>query len=100
VIKHIVMWKLKDRAGGASKAENALLVKTLLERCSRAVPGILKFEAVVAQEGLEASCDVMLYAEFASREALDAYNRHPLHQDLKARLAPLREDRQSFDYEP
>jgi hypothetical protein len=41
-----------------------------------------------------------LYAEFASREALDAYNRHPLHQDLKARLAPLREDRQSFDYEP
>jgi quinol monooxygenase YgiN len=99
VIKHIVMWKLKDGAGGASKAENALRVKELLDGCSQAVPGILKFEAVVAQEGLESTCDVMLYSEFTSREALQAYNRHPLHQDLKARVSPLREDRQSFDYE-
>jgi hypothetical protein len=41
----------------------------------------------------------MLYSEFASRAALDAYDRHPLHQELKARIAPLRADRQSFDYE-
>jgi quinol monooxygenase YgiN len=99
MIKHIVMWRLKEYANGVTKAENAVLVKELLDACRQSVPGILKFEAVIAQEGLESTCDVLLYSEFESRSALDAYNRHPLHQILKARVAPLREERQSFDYE-
>ncbi len=28
MIKHIVMWKLKDEAEGNSKAENAQIIKT------------------------------------------------------------------------
>jgi hypothetical protein len=60
---------------------------------------MLCFEAVVAQEGMEASCDVVLYSEFASRSALDAYNVHPLHQRLKRLVAPLREERHGFDYD-
>ena len=99
MIKHIVMWKLKEYANGAKKGENAVLVKELLDACSESVPGILKFEAVIAQEGLESTCDVLLYSEFESRVALDAYNKHPLHQLLKARVGPLREERHSFDYE-
>ena len=98
MIKHIVMWKLKEGAEGATRAENALRVKEWLDACRDAVPGVLRFEAVVAQDGMESSCDVMLYSEFASREALDAYNAHPLHQLLKTRVAPLRESRHSFDY--
>ena len=31
MFKHIVMWKLKDFAEGASKAENAQKIKALLE---------------------------------------------------------------------
>jgi hypothetical protein len=92
------MWKLKEDAG-ATRAENAMRVKEWLDACRNAVPGILRFEAVVAQEGLEATCDVMLYSEFASREALEAYNMHPLHLLLKSRVAPLREGRYSFDYQ-
>jgi quinol monooxygenase YgiN len=99
MIKHIVMWKLKEHANGASKAENAVLVKELLDACRESVPGILRFEAIVAQDGLESTCDVVLYSEFASRAALEAYNEHPLHQRLKARVAPLRDERHSFDYE-
>jgi hypothetical protein len=99
VIKHIVMWTLKEGANGATRAENAMRVKEWLDACRGAVPGILRFEAVVAQEGLESTCDVMLYSEFASRAALDAYNAHPLHVLMKSRVAPLREDRHSFDYQ-
>ncbi|MCS0628224.1 Dabb family protein [Telluria mixta] len=99
MIKHIVMWKLKEGAEHATRAENALRVKEWLDACRHAVPGILRFDAVIAQDGLEATCDVMLYSEFASREALEAYNAHPLHQLLKTRMAPLRESRHSFDYE-
>jgi quinol monooxygenase YgiN len=99
MIKHIVMWKLKEYANGATKAENAVFVRQLLHACRQSVPGILKFEAVIAEEGLESTYDVLLYSEFESRAALDSYNKHPLHQLLKARVAPLREERQSFDYE-
>lgn len=31
MIKHIVMWKLKDEAEGNSKAENAQIIKNSLE---------------------------------------------------------------------
>jgi quinol monooxygenase YgiN len=99
MIRHIVMWKLKEEAAGASRAQNALLVKEWLDACRDAVPGILRFEAHVAQEGLESTCDVLLYSEFASRAALEAYNQHPLHQLLKTRVGPLRESRYCFDHE-
>ena len=31
MIKHVVMWKLKDFAEGCGKQENALKIKTMLE---------------------------------------------------------------------
>lgn len=99
MIKHIVMWKLKEYADGTTKKENAMRVKEWLDACRDAVPGIVRFEALVAQDGMESTCDVMLYSEFASRAALEAYNAHPLHLLLKTRVAPLREVRHCFDYQ-
>lgn len=98
MIKHIVMWKLKEPNGGESRVGHARQVKAWLDACSDLVPGISRFEVIVAQEGMEATCDVLLIAEFTSPEALAAYNGHPEHLALKARVAPLRESRQCFDY--
>jgi len=99
VLKHIVMWKLKEQAEGADKATNASKMKALLDGCAGLVPGMLKFEAVLAQPGLEASYDVVLYSEFASREALDAYQEHPDHVAIKPFIGAIREARQCMDYE-
>ncbi len=97
-LKHIVMWKLKDHAEGADKATNAVKIKLLLDSCANVVPGIIKFEAVIAQEGLEATCDVILYSEFESRAALDAYQEHPTHVAIKPFVGAVRESRQAIDY--
>jgi heme-degrading monooxygenase HmoA len=99
MIKHIVMWKLKERAEGAHRAANAQKMKELLEACAGIVPGILKLEVGLAQPGLEATYDVVLYSEFASREALDAYQEHPQHRALKPFFGAVREGRQCMDYE-
>ena len=99
MIKHIVMWKLKDHAEGAAKAANAVKMKTLLDGCAELVPGILKFETSIAQPGLEATYDVVLYSEFASRSALDAYQEHPEHVAVKPFIGAVREARQCMDYE-
>jgi quinol monooxygenase YgiN len=99
VIKHIVMWKLKDEAEGASRAANARKMKELLDACNGIVPGMLAFEVALAQPGLEATYDIVLYSEFADRTALDGYLDHPQHQALKPFIGAVREGRQCMDYE-
>jgi hypothetical protein len=99
MIKHIVMWKLKDHAEGANKADNAVKLKALLETCNNLVPGMLKLEAALATPALEATYDVVLYTEFADKTALDAYQEHPTHQAIKPFIGAVRSERQCMDYE-
>lgn len=99
MLKHIVMWKLKDQAEGADRSANAKKMKELLDACAGIVPGILKFEVALAQPGLEATYDVVLYSEFADRASLDAYQEHPQHVALKPFIGAVREARQCMDYE-
>ncbi len=99
MIKHIVMWKLKEHAEGADKATNAHKMKALLESCSGLVPGTGAFEVALAAPGLEATYDVVLYSEFADAAALAAYQRHPVHVAMKPFIGAVRLERQCMDYE-
>jgi heme-degrading monooxygenase HmoA len=99
MIKHIVMWKLKDEAEGADRATNALEMKRRLDACADIVPGILTFEVTLAQPGLEATYDVVLYSEFENKAALEAYAVHPTHKALVPFIGAIREGRQCMDYE-
>ena len=99
MIKHIVIWKLKEYAEGADRAANAVKMKAMLDGCAHIVPGILKFEAVLAQPGLEATHDIILYSEFADKAALDAYQDHPTHVAIKPFVGAVRAERQCMDYE-
>jgi heme-degrading monooxygenase HmoA len=63
------------------------------------VPGILKFEVMLAQPGLEATYDVVLYSEFESKEALAAYAAHPTHKAVVPFIGAVRDERQCMDYE-
>ena len=99
MLKHIVMWKLKDHAEGADRATNANKLKDLLETCDNLVPGMQKLEVALATPGLEATYDVVLYTEFADRAALDAYQEHPVHQAIKPFIGAVRSERQCMDYE-
>lgn len=98
MIKHIVMWKLKDQAEGADKATNANKMKLLLEGCRDIVPGLLKLEVGIASAGLEATCDVVLYSEFSDKAALDAYQLHPTHVAVKPFIGAVYASRECLDY--
>lgn len=99
MIKHIVMWKLKDHAEGADKATNAARMKARLDACRALVPGIVEFEVALARPDLEATYDVVLYSVFADRAALDAYQEHPQHAAVKPFIGAVRLERQCMDYE-
>ena len=99
MIKHIVMWKLKDFAEGSDRAANAVKMKQKLDGCAKLSAGTLKFEVALAQPGLEATYDVILYSEFVSKEALAEYGDHPTHVAIKPFIGAVRESRQCMDYE-
>jgi heme-degrading monooxygenase HmoA len=99
MIKHIVMWKLKEEAEGAERAANAVEMKRRLDECANIVPGMLTFEVTLAQPGLEATYDVVLYSEFADKAALEAYINHPTHKAVVPFIGAVREGRQCMDYE-
>jgi hypothetical protein len=99
MIKHIVMWKLKDFAEGADRAVNARKMKEKLEACSTLSPGTIKFEVALAQPGLEATYDVILYSEFTNKEALAEYAVHPTHKAIVPFISAVRDERQCMDYE-
>lgn len=99
MIKHIVIWKLKDHAEGADKATNVIKLKALLETCRNIVPGLLTLEVGLANSELETTYDVVLYSEFIDKAALDAYQEHPTHQAIKSFIGAVRLERQCMDYE-
>lgn len=99
MIKHIVLWQLKDEALGNTKARNMELVKEKLMACANIVPGIVDFEVGLAGEGLECTYDVVLYSTFENKAALDAYQVHPEHEAIKAFIGEVRSARQCMDYE-
>ena len=71
VITHIVMWKFKDQAEGAGKAQNLVRAKALLDACAQLAPGTLRFEVAIAEPGLECTYDLVLNAVFADRAAIE-----------------------------
>ena len=92
MIKHIVMWKLKN-------PNDAAAFKARLDTCQGLVPGMRQFEVAVRTPGLEANCDVVLCSAFDDEAALKAYLEHPTHVEVSAVLGGLRESRSVLDYE-
>jgi hypothetical protein len=100
MIRHIVMWTLKDHAEGAEKAVNLQRVAAKLESCRGIVPGMHAFDVVTgASAGLECTADIALYAEFETAEALQAYQNHPAHKAIGPFVAAVRLTRHCLDYQ-
>ena len=99
MVKHIVMWKLKDHAHGSTKAVTAELIKSKLESLREKIPGILKLEVGIDFSATAESADVVLNSEFESRDALDAYQAHPDHKAVMPFIKEARGERRMVDYE-
>jgi riboflavin synthase len=93
---HIVMWKLTGEKPEA-RAQQTQQIQAGFDVIRTTVPGIrsLRVGANVIHE--PGSYDVALVMEFESHAALEAYNAHPLHLDIKKLMAPMRSERAAID---
>lgn len=92
MVKHIVLYTLKE---GVDKDEAVKLIASVLEPLVGQIPGLRHLEIRRAFNGM----DYALYSEFDSREALEAYAGHPLHQQAKGHFFHLLDSRVAADYE-
>ena len=95
MVKHIILWKLKDEYN-TQEVKNG--IRTALEGLLGAVPGLLEIK--VQTECLSTSnADVMLYSVLENEESLKGYAVHPKHvavADTKVR--PFTETRSCLDF--
>lgn len=99
MIKHIVAWCFKDEALGMSKAQNLLRAKAAIEALRECVPGIMHLEVGLDIGAARDSWDIVIYSEFADREALQAYQVHPEHVKVAELVGEMRELRAAVDFE-
>ena len=99
MVKHIVAWRLKEAACGNDKATNARLIRDKLEALRGRIPGLLRLEVGLDFSATATSSDVVLVAEFASREDLAAYQIHPAHQAVGVFVREAVSERRFVDYE-
>jgi hypothetical protein len=98
MIKHIVMFKMKDSAEGASKAENAQRLKSKLEALDDMIDEIRFFEVGMNLGGSNSTYDLVLCSEFDTQEDLYSYQRHPEHLKVVDFVGRTCENRIVVDY--
>jgi hypothetical protein len=99
MVKHIVMWKLKDEAHGNDRQTNANLIKEKLLALRGQIPGIVALEVGFDLSRSATSDDVVLYSEFIDMNTLAEYQIHPAHEALTPFISEATSERRLVDYE-
>lgn len=78
MVKHIILWQLKDELSEEDKIKVKADIKAGLEGLKGKIPGLLDIKVVT--EGLASSnADVMLDSSFEDEASLKGYAVHPDH---------------------
>ena len=78
MVKHIILWQLKEELSAEEKANIKKEIKSGLEALVGKIPGLLAVNVQI--EGLASSnADLMLDSSFENESALKGYATHPAH---------------------
>lgn len=99
MVKHVILWKIKDEYDEQEKAKIRKGVKEGLESLSGKIPGLIDIH-VQADFLQSANADVMLDSSFESEEALKEYATHEAHVKVAdTYVRPFMQTRLCMDYE-
>ncbi|MCX6678146.1 MAG: Dabb family protein [Methanothrix sp.] len=98
MIKHIVMFKLKEWAEGGDKAANIMTLKAKLVALPDQIDEIKFFEVGINFIEASVAYDLVLISEFESKEALYSYQKHPEHVKVANFVGKACESRIVVDY--
>lgn len=82
MIIHLVFFNMHPEAEGATGRENAEKLVSMLRGLPTRIPEIVELEAGLDFSDSPASFEVGLLTKFHSREDLETYRVHPVHQQV------------------
>lgn len=96
MVKHIILWKLKEEYNNESVKQD---IKNGLEGLIGKIPGLTEISVQITS--LDSSnADVMLYSVFKNETALREYANHPEHVLVaNTYVRPFTETRLCLDFE-
>ena len=99
MVKHVILWQLKDELTGEEKENIKKGIKSGLEGLQGKIPGLLQIQVQIA--GLDSSnADLMLDSSFEDAVALRVYAIHPEHVKVAdEKVRPYTKSRVCLDYE-
>ena len=99
MVRHVILWNLKDEFTNEEKQKIKENIKTKLEGLNGKIPGLLEIKVNI--NGLESStADLMLDSTLESKEALKDYAVHPEHVKVANEdVRPFTSVRSCLDFE-
>ena len=99
MVKHIILWQLKDELSAEEKEQVKAGIKEGLEGLQGKIPGLVEIK--VQNTGLASSnADVMLDSTFEDEAALKGYSVHPEHVTVaNGKVRPFTKNRVCLDFE-
>lgn len=99
MVKHIILWQLKEEYSESEKNDIKKVIKDGLEGLKGKIPGLLDIKVVT--DGLDSSnADLMLDSAFEDETALKGYAVHPEHVAVaNGKVRPYTANRVCLDYE-
>ncbi len=99
MVKHVILWTLKDEYSAEVKAQIKQGIKEGLEGLLGKVPGLKEIKVNISP--LESSnCDLMLDSTLEDEAALKGYAVHPAHVEVAdTKVRPFTASRVCMDYE-
>ena len=98
MVKHIILWTLKEEYSDGEKEDIKRGIKEGLEGLKDVIPGLLEIK--VNTEPLPSSnCDIMLDSTFKDAASLTAYSGNPVHVAVAvSKVRPYVSKRTCMDY--
>lgn len=99
MVRHIILWKLKDEFSATEKDAIKRNIKDGLESLKGQIPGLINIK--VNTKGLATSnADLMLDSTFTDEESLHGYSVHPKHLEVaNTKVRPFTASRTCLDFE-
>jgi hypothetical protein len=98
MLKHIVMFRLKEFAENTDRATNTAQLKTMLLALPAQISQVLDLQVSTAIVLASAEYDLVLDSSFKTQADLDDYQSHPAHLLVRAFIGKVVESRYVVDY--
>lgn len=99
MVKHVILWTLKEEYSIEEKENIKAGIKEGLEGLSGKITGLIDIKVNISPLA-SSNCDLMLDSSFEDEASLKAYATNPLHVEVaNTKVRPYTASRVCMDYE-